>query len=72
MVVSVTRSARSYDSAPGGAAAIPPTGGTTTPDPALGLDVVHGAPRPWAPGPVLSTSFGFGGHNGCLVLTPAP
>ncbi|MBA2495693.1 MAG: beta-ketoacyl synthase, partial [Acidimicrobiia bacterium] len=45
---------------------------TTTPDPALGLDVVHGAPRPWAPGPALSTSFGFGGHNGCLVLTPAP
>lgn len=55
-----------------GAGAVPPTGGTTTPDPALGLDVVHGAPRPWAPGPALSTSFGFGGHNGCLVLTPAP
>ena len=23
------------------------------------------------PGPVLSNSFGFGGHNGCLVLVPA-
>ncbi|MEJ7846144.1 MAG: beta-ketoacyl-[acyl-carrier-protein] synthase family protein [Acidimicrobiales bacterium] len=54
-----------------GAGAIAPTGATTVPDPALGLDVVHGAPRSWTPGPALSTSFGFGGHNGCLVLTPA-
>ena len=28
-------------------------------------------PGPWEPGPVLSNSFGFGGHNGCLVISPA-
>jgi 3-oxoacyl-[acyl-carrier-protein] synthase II len=27
--------------------------------------------REWEPGPVLSNSFGFGGHNGCLVIGPA-
>jgi len=27
--------------------------------------------RPWEPGPILSNSFGFGGHNGCLVISPA-
>ena len=31
----------------------------------------RGTARPWEPGPVLSNSFGFGGHNGCLVLVPA-
>jgi 3-oxoacyl-[acyl-carrier-protein] synthase II len=49
---------------------IPPTVGYEDPDPDLQLDVVAGAPRPWEPGPVLSNSFGFGGHNGCLVVTP--
>ena len=29
------------------------------------------SPRPFDAGPVLSNSFGFGGHNGCLVLAPA-
>ncbi len=47
---------------------LPPTAGTTRPDD-LGLDVVL-APRPWQPGPVLSNSFGFGGHNGAVVLGP--
>jgi len=51
---------------------IPPTAGYTTPDPAIAIDVVHGGPRAWEPGPALSNSFGFGGHNGCLVLGPAP
>ena len=51
-------------------ALIPPTFGVTTPDPAIGLDLVLGAARPWQPGPVISNSFGFGGHNGCLVLAP--
>jgi 3-oxoacyl-[acyl-carrier-protein] synthase II len=50
---------------------IPPTAGYEDPDPDIQLDVVAGAPRPWSPGPVLSNSFGFGGHNGCLVVTPA-
>ena len=48
---------------------IPPTLGTTAVDPAVGVDVVLER-RAWEPGPVLSTSFGFGGHNGTLVLLP--
>jgi 3-oxoacyl-[acyl-carrier-protein] synthase II len=50
---------------------IPPTAGLTQVDPDIHLDLVTGAPRPWEPGPTLSNSFGFGGHNGCLVLRPA-
>ncbi|HXW81289.1 MAG TPA: beta-ketoacyl-ACP synthase II [Acidimicrobiales bacterium] len=50
---------------------IPPTAGTKNLDPAFQLDLVTGGPRHWEPGPVVSNSFGFGGHNGCLVLVPA-
>ena len=51
---------------------IPPTFGTTAVDPELPqLDLVVGEPRAWEPGPVLSNSFGFGGHNGCLIVAPA-
>jgi 3-oxoacyl-[acyl-carrier-protein] synthase II len=51
---------------------IPPTVGYENPDPTLPeLDIVVGEPRRWEPGPSLSNSFGFGGHNGCLVLGPA-
>ncbi len=49
---------------------IPPTDGFSQADAGMLIDVVHGAPRPWEPGPVVSNSFAFGGHNGCLVLTP--
>jgi 3-oxoacyl-[acyl-carrier-protein] synthase II len=49
---------------------LPPTLGTTDVDPELALDVVL-EPRAWEPGPTLSNSFGFGGHNGSLVLGPA-
>jgi 3-oxoacyl-[acyl-carrier-protein] synthase II len=49
---------------------IPPTAGLTELDPALHIDVVTGAPRPWEPGPAMSNSFGFGGHNGTLILVP--
>jgi 3-oxoacyl-[acyl-carrier-protein] synthase II len=49
---------------------IPPTAGYDEPDPEIPLDIVHGGPRPWEPAPVLSNSFGFGGHNGCLVIAP--
>jgi 3-oxoacyl-[acyl-carrier-protein] synthase II len=49
---------------------IPPTAGLTDLDPAISLDVVRDEPRAWEPGPSLSNSFGFGGHNGCLVLAP--
>lgn len=51
---------------------VPPTARTTEIDPALPpLDLVLGQPRPWTPGPTISNSFGFGGHNGVLVLLPA-
>ena len=51
-------------------ALIPPTAGHEHLDEGMDIDVVT-EPTPWAPGPVLSNSFGFGGHNGCLVLAPA-
>ncbi|MHB8826540.1 MAG: beta-ketoacyl-[acyl-carrier-protein] synthase family protein [Acidimicrobiales bacterium] len=47
---------------------IPPTAGTTQVDPAIGLDVVIGAPRAAQLDVVLSNSFGFGGHNGSVVF----
>jgi len=51
---------------------IPPTVGHTTPDPEMPeIDLVVGEARDWTPGPSLSNSFGFGGHNGCLVMGPA-
>lgn len=50
---------------------IPPTAGTTELDPALTIDLVHGAPREWTPGPAISNNFGFGGHNGSVVIAPA-
>jgi 3-oxoacyl-[acyl-carrier-protein] synthase II len=51
---------------------IPPTANHERTDPALAVDVVAGEPRPAPSGPVLSNSFGFGGHNASLVLAPAP
>ncbi len=51
---------------------IPPTAGLTQPDPELpAIDIVQGEPRDWTPGPSLSNSFGFGGHNGTIVIGPA-
>ncbi len=50
---------------------IPPTAGLTEQDPEILIDVVVGEPRPWTPAPALSNSFGFGGHNGTLVMGPA-
>jgi 3-oxoacyl-[acyl-carrier-protein] synthase II len=50
---------------------IPPTAGLADVDPEIHLDLVIGGPREWTPGPTLSNSFGFGGHNGCLVVLPA-
>lgn len=49
---------------------IPSLGTDVEPDLALDLDLVIGPPRPCAPGPVLSNSFGLGGANGCVVLGP--
>jgi 3-oxoacyl-[acyl-carrier-protein] synthase II len=51
-------------------ALIPPTAGYEQPDPEITLRVVHGEPLAWEPTAVLSNSFGFGGHNGCLILLP--
>ena len=51
-------------------ATIPPTAGYEEPDPEITIRVVHGEPTAWEPAAVLSNSFGFGGHNGCLVLLP--
>jgi 3-oxoacyl-[acyl-carrier-protein] synthase II len=47
---------------------IPPTIGLRQLDPEIELDVVVGSPRQLTAPVVLSNSFGFGGHNGCLVI----
>jgi 3-oxoacyl-[acyl-carrier-protein] synthase II len=50
---------------------IPPTRGFAEPDPALpAINLVTDEPRSWEPGVSLSNSFGFGGHNGTLVIGP--
>ena len=49
---------------------IPPTAGTTEVDPAISSDIVVGQPRAWEPAPTISNSFGFGGHNGTVILGP--
>jgi 3-oxoacyl-[acyl-carrier-protein] synthase II len=52
---------------------IPPTMGLRQYDPELPkLDVVTGHARDWEPGPTISNSFGFGGHNGSVVFGPPP
>ena len=52
--------------------AIPPTFGFAERDAELPeIDIVHGEARPWTPAPGISNSFGFGGHNGTLVIGPS-
>jgi 3-oxoacyl-[acyl-carrier-protein] synthase II len=51
---------------------VPPVANHEHPDPEIEIDVVAGAPRPVEPRPVLSNSFGFGGHNASLVLGVGP
>ncbi len=50
---------------------VPPTANLEHTDPEVAVDVVAGDARRIAPAPVLSNSFGFGGHNATLVLVPA-
>jgi 3-oxoacyl-[acyl-carrier-protein] synthase II len=49
---------------------VPPTANFERAGDDIDLDVVGGSPRDIGPAPVLSNSFGFGGHNATLVLTP--
>jgi 3-oxoacyl-[acyl-carrier-protein] synthase II len=48
---------------------IPPTANTKQVD--VGIDVVTGDGREWVPGPTISNNFGFGGHNGSVIFSPA-
>jgi 3-oxoacyl-[acyl-carrier-protein] synthase II len=47
---------------------IPPTINYETPDPECDLDYVQNNARPASLEYVMSNSFGFGGHNACLVF----
>ena len=47
---------------------IPPTLNYHNPDDAIGLDIVHGEPRPATIDVVAKHSFGLGGQNACLIL----
>lgn len=47
---------------------LPPTLNQTTPDPACDLDYVPNEARPEQVEIGVSNSFGFGGHNSCIVL----
>ena len=50
---------------------IPPTANTTVVDPEMsGVDIVTGKARAWQPGPTISNNFGFGGHNGSIIIAP--
>jgi 3-oxoacyl-[acyl-carrier-protein] synthase II len=53
------------------ACVVPPTANHQRTDPEMEIDVVHGSGRAIRRGPALANSFGFGGHNACLVVQPA-
>jgi 3-oxoacyl-[acyl-carrier-protein] synthase II len=47
-----------------------PNIGLDNQDPEIPLTDIVREPRSWTPGPTLSNSFGFGGHNTVLALGP--
>jgi 3-oxoacyl-[acyl-carrier-protein] synthase II len=47
---------------------VPPVANLADPDVNPSVDLVRDEPRPIDGGVVLSSSFGFGGHNACLVF----
>ena len=49
---------------------IPPTANLDNKDERIELDVVSGQPRKYDGGPVMSNSFGFGGHNAAVLIAP--
>jgi 3-oxoacyl-[acyl-carrier-protein] synthase II len=51
---------------------LPPTVNLDDPDPECDLDYVPLVGREASPKLVLSTSFGFGGHNACLAIAAPP
>jgi 3-oxoacyl-[acyl-carrier-protein] synthase II len=50
---------------------IPPTANTKVLGDDMAIDLVMSEPRDWEPGPTLSNNFGFGGHNGSIIIVPA-
>lgn len=50
---------------------IPPTANTSVLDADMTIDLVTGSARTWQPGPTMSNNFGFGGHNGSLIIAPS-
>jgi 3-oxoacyl-[acyl-carrier-protein] synthase II len=48
-----------------------PTANHVERDPKCEIDIVSGTPRKIARGPVISNSFGFGGHNATIVFAPS-
>jgi 3-oxoacyl-[acyl-carrier-protein] synthase II len=49
---------------------LPPNLGMTRQDPEIPLSDIVTEPRPFEPAPVVTNSFGFGGHNSVLVISP--
>ncbi len=49
---------------------LPANIGLTNQDPEIPLNDIVRELRPWEPGPAISNSFGFGGHNTVIVLGP--